>query len=691
MKSIKSINLLLVSVSLERKGGVAQYVKNLLNGFKNKNVKTDHFTQKTSLFNLLSFIFTLKRGEYDAIHINPSLGFRALLRDFTYSFFSDILGYKTVFFIHGWDEKTYETIYQSFIYSNLFVGLINRQDAIIVLDTDYQKKLVDMGCHENKIHVSSTMVDTKKYLSKKNGSNDEISIVFCSRIEKEKGIFLLLDSLEKLPEEIFERVKLTYIGTGSDFKKLKKMITNKNLNDKVQLKGYVSEKEKIRTYHEGDIFVFPTFHGEGFPTVILEAMAAGLPIITTDIGGTKRAVVEGVNGYYLSSIPPSSDDIADKIFKVLNSDMEKMSINNVKKVSKLFDSDVVMDQLIDVYRDIAPPFKMLLVGPSSPTGGVGGMLLSEYGQLKNVRSHETYLFDISSLKENPINLIKLLKKIVYVDLTHIHCSFSNIYSSFQMSLPLVICKFTKTKNIVTYHTGEPIPYFERNKDFLNILFSLTDLITVPSNKQKDVFLRFGIAKDRRIKVLYNFIKPYYIRKSRDIDKIKKKNCVITTGEVSKYNITRKGFVDFKKLSSDLPDVDFYLIGKIKDRCGHQLKESKPSNLFMKGFVDEKKLADYYSLCKVYLQLSRSESFGVSMVEAMAFGCVPIIYDRGALPEVIDKEGFIVNYKDLNTVKERIIQIIEGKHDKNPRKVVMERYTPMVYLEKLKEIVNEEIY
>ncbi len=689
MRYIKNVKLLLVSVSLERKGGVAQYVINLLEHFKGKDIDVKHFTQQGLLFNILAFIISLKKGKYDVVHLNPSLGHRALLRDFTYSIFADFMGYKTLFFIHGWDEGTYRTIKRSSLYSKLFKYLINRQDSIVVLDGEYKDKLIGLGCHADLIYVSSTMVDTEKYRLEIDSKDDEtINLVFCSRVEREKGIFLLIDALEHLPEEVYRRVKLTYVGIGSGLDELKKVVSDKNLEDKVELKGFVSEDEKIRTYLKGNIFMFPSFHGEGFPTVILEAMAAGLPVITTDIGGTKRAIEDGVNGFYLDNIPPKPEDIAKKIIKVLNSDIDQISRNNLLKVRELFDSEVVIGKLTDIYEKIKPPFKILLVGPCVLTGGVGGMLTSEYELLEKIDKNCVDIFDIQSLKKNILNVGLLFKKVINSDITHIHCSFATIHSSFQLTIPLFLTKVTCTRSLVTYHRGEPAPYFKDTKSFSQLIFSFPDLITVPSQKQKDIFLRYDVTDDTKVIVLYNFIKTYYIKKSRDVEKIKKKNCVITTGEVSKENISRKGFDDFVELARQMTDLNFYLIGKLEDERALKLKQTGSPNLHMKGFVSEKDLANYYAMCKIYLQLSRSESFGVSMVEAMCFDCVPIIYDRGALPEVIGGEGYIVEYKDINGVRKNILRIINGEHDKHPRHIVMKRYTPNVYLERFKTIINE---
>ena len=72
-----------------------------------------------------------------------------------------------------------------------------------------------------------------------------------------------------------------------------------------------------------------------------------------------------------------------------------------------------------------------------------------------------------------------------------------------------------------------------------------------------------------------------------------------------------------------------------------VKSISPSNIRYLGFIEREELEKYYQGSKVYLQLSRHEAFGVSVVEAIMGGCVPIVSNCYALPEIIGDSGYIV--------------------------------------------------
>jgi glycosyltransferase involved in cell wall biosynthesis len=92
-----------------------------------------------------------------------------------------------------------------------------------------------------------------------------------------------------------------------------------------------------------------------------------------------------------------------------------------------------------------------------------------------------------------------------------------------------------------------------------------------------------------------------------------------------------------------------------------------------GFVEDEELIRWYQRAKVYVQLSLYESFGMSLAEAMLCECVPVVTDRGALPEVVGDTGFFVPYGDEKATAEGIRAALRS--DKGPvaRKRVEEAF------------------
>lgn len=146
----------------------------------------------------------------------------------------------------------------------------------------------------------------------------------------------------------------------------------------------------------------------------------------------------------------------------------------------------------------------------------------------------------------------------------------------------------------------------------------------------------------------------------------KENLVLTVGSITKENFKRKGLEYFVRVSTYLPEAQFVLIGSFIDDSIDYLKSIAPPNLKLTGFVEEKELIDYYRKAKVYVQISAHEGFGCSLAEAMLCECVPVVTDKGAIPEVVGDTGFYVPYKDVEATAEAIREALSSNKGKDAR-------------------------
>jgi len=158
---------------------------------------------------------------------------------------------------------------------------------------------------------------------KRKNSSEPLRVLFLSNFFREKGI---LDVLLSIPIVCRHESKIEFIFAGEWFDKMTKaevekfIRTNKELP--IQIKGRVVGIEKLNLFSSCDIFVFPPYYPEGHPWVIIEAMAAGLPIITTDQGAIIESVKDGENGFIVEKRNPHQ--IAEKIkFLIDHPDIRK--------------------------------------------------------------------------------------------------------------------------------------------------------------------------------------------------------------------------------------------------------------------------------------------------------------------------------------------------------------------------------
>lgn len=142
----------------------------------------------------------------------------------------------------------------------------------------------------------------------------EYDLVFAARLEKNKGIGLLLQAISNVKIQL-PSVKLLIIGSGPLKAKLQDYVERGGLERNVFFSGWLETAHDVaRSYSSAKIFINPSFN-EGGPRVVLEAMACGLPVITTKVGLMLDLIKDGENGL-LTDWDPS--EMAGKIIHLLD-------------------------------------------------------------------------------------------------------------------------------------------------------------------------------------------------------------------------------------------------------------------------------------------------------------------------------------------------------------------------------------
>jgi len=133
----------------------------------------------------------------------------------------------------------------------------------------------------------------------------------------------------------------------------------------------------------------------------------------------------------------------------------------------------------------------------------------------------------------------------------------------------------------------------------------------------------------------------------------KSDLVITVGDITESNMERKGLRSFVSVAHRLPNIEFLMVGGGDASLRSRIQSDAPSNLTLTGHVSDTELIEIYKRAKVYVQASAHEGFGSAVAEAMMAGCIPVVSDRGALPEVIGREGFVVPWGDDAALAEAV--------------------------------------
>ena len=190
----------------------------------------------------------------------------------------------------------------------------------------------DIRIIPNGIHLEKFQGLDKKSLREKLGFDNEFLIITVGRLEIRKGFKYLISSIKFLEKELkgddFSKIRLLIIGDGALRRKLENLVKKLSLKEKIKFLGLIPN-EKIQEYLAAcDCFVLPSLE-EGFGIAILEAMASGLPVISTKVGGILDIIEDRENGILVE--PKNSEELAGAILKIYS--QEEFTKNLIERAS----------------------------------------------------------------------------------------------------------------------------------------------------------------------------------------------------------------------------------------------------------------------------------------------------------------------------------------------------------------------
>jgi glycosyltransferase involved in cell wall biosynthesis len=138
----------------------------------------------------------------------------------------------------------------------------------------------------------------------------------------------------------------------------------------------------------------------------------------------------------------------------------------------------------------------------------------------------------------------------------------------------------------------------------------------------------------------------------------KERIALTVGAVDDSTLIQKGQLPFVEASYELPDVRFVLAGKWLNNAVEELRNRGGPNVELTGWLSDEELLDAYRRAAVYVQASRHEGFGLAVAEAMLAGCVPVVMNVTAMPEVVGDAGVLIESQDPEAVAAGIRAALE---------------------------------
>ena len=247
--------------------------------------------------------------------------------------------------------------HKSIIHNNIFKKMFSEYDSVISPSIEIQE-MSKTFIHENKSHFIPNGVSIDKYkpgralLSKNIEDNigGKLVIFTSRRLVEKNGILYLLKSIPILLKTNNNFIVLI-AGDGPEKERYKAFINANSLENSIFLLGNIQNDEIVNYYNRSDIFVLPSLM-EATSISCLEAMACGLPIIGTNVGGIPFLVKNNINGFIIN--PANEFEIA-RYLHILIHDIEMRKAfakKSIEIVKENFTWDNIAQKTIDLYKSI---------------------------------------------------------------------------------------------------------------------------------------------------------------------------------------------------------------------------------------------------------------------------------------------------------------------------------------------------
>ncbi|OPX94110.1 MAG: Glycogen synthase [Syntrophorhabdus sp. PtaB.Bin027] len=226
--------------------------------------------------------------------------------------------------------------------------ILQNADAIIALTENMRIELKKF--YDKEIYVIPNGIDLDKYsdvvinFEKEPG---EKNILFVGSMYPVKGVQYLIMAMKTVHDRM-PMIRLILVGDGEESERLAALSIKLGIQEYVQFVGKVPHEKVLTFMQNADVFVLPSL-SEGLPNVLLEAMACGLPIVATNVGGIPDIITNGVNGFLVGV--KDTEDIANKILILLQDDLARKKISdNNKQIVKKYTWNNVIVELEKIYE-----------------------------------------------------------------------------------------------------------------------------------------------------------------------------------------------------------------------------------------------------------------------------------------------------------------------------------------------------
>lgn len=237
-------------------------------------------------------------------------------------------------------------------------GLFREGDLFLPVCEFLRERLIQEGCEKKKIVVHYSGIDCKKfeYVQRQRVSGEPIKVLTIARLVEKKGVAFAIEAVARLLSK-GEKIEFTVVGDGMLRQSLQQLIEDMGIGRHVRLVGSKTHEQVKMFLEQSHVLIAPSLTSEsgdqeGIPNAIKEAMASGLPVISTFHSGIPELVSDGVSGLLVPERDATA--LADALAYLINHPevCKEMGQAGRRQVEQKFDTNVLSKQLEELYLEL---------------------------------------------------------------------------------------------------------------------------------------------------------------------------------------------------------------------------------------------------------------------------------------------------------------------------------------------------
>jgi colanic acid/amylovoran biosynthesis glycosyltransferase len=293
----------------------------------------------------------LKAAPYDVLHCHfgPN-GNRALLLRL-----AGVSRAPLVTQFHGYDASSYVRQHGADVYRGLFA----KGDSFLCVSDRIRSRLVALGCPPDKVQVHRVGIDVPSIAFEERREHPELHVLTVGRLVEKKGIEFGIRALSRVVSR-HPRVRYRIVGDGPLRDPLRAIVRDLGLEGVVEFLGGKSRSEVQQLIRDADVLLAPSVCAsdgdeEGIPVILMEAMAAGLPVVSTRHAGIPELVADGQTGLLADEKDP--EGLAEHVLFLADRVAERRELARAGRrfVEQHHDGKALNAALLAIYRRLARP------------------------------------------------------------------------------------------------------------------------------------------------------------------------------------------------------------------------------------------------------------------------------------------------------------------------------------------------